>query len=432
MFFIFLYSISSDVSQSYRQHYLQNLHLKLLAYLFLFFCFYPYIDIFGLGTDTQPNALLFGSILFLGIPKKKVNTPIILLWLLLVLSMLLVFYNNQDFVVYIKNTANYYSLALGTTTSYYIFSRLNIKVPFKIFLIIIGVYAAVALIQFFLFPTFFVFMLNMARGVLVGGRGVVSITTEPAYYGTMCLFFMIFSLIYYDRKQNQIAQPILLIQLLALSMSATAVGLLLASIFLFTIIQLLRLKWRYILSSIFVLMITIPLLIQTWDKMQDSRMGLMASEVVKNPLLITQLDGSVAIRFTSAVAPFLAIRHNHFAPMGLGYYGDFLENLYEQGYYRSFIRFHILEKKYIGGGINTVLFQLGIFGWLFPLALYLAFRKMLYKDGVKFALILFVFILFTQIQLMNGMIGLIIGLALSQSRVYSNLPDGTFHINSTQ
>lgn len=393
--------------------------MKFLAHIFVFFCFFPYINLLQLGTDTQPNALLVASLLLFGIKKKSINGPIIMLWLLFAFSILLYFKSTVSIFDYLKNCFNYLSLPLTCMGAYVIYKHLDYKIEFKTFLYIIGTYAFVGFMQIYFDPGFGTFTLtDSGRGVLVGGRGAISLTPEPAFYGTICLFFMAFSLLTYNKKQNQIAIGILMLQILLFARSSTAMMILTIALFLFTIIQILRFKLKYVTITAVVLVITVPIVNRYLDELDETRMGQITTELITNPLLITQLDGSVGTRLTGAVSPFFAFKHNKLLPMGIGNYKYFLKDIYTRGYYRSFLTSEIINQKdRLGGSMNMVLFQLGILGLLMPLAIFLAFRRRLKESSVLFVFILFCTILFTQIQMMHSMIGFIIATALFTTRI---------------
>ena len=393
--------------------------MKFLLYLFVLFCFFPYIDIFRLGTDTQPNALIVGLLLLTVIRNKRINLPLILLWTVFLMSIFLIFYNNVSFFIYLKNTFNYLSPALVATTTYLILDHLKFKLHFKVFIGIISVYAIVGLIQLYLFPTFLNSLVNGAgRGTLVGGRGVVSLFSEPAFYGTTCLFFLTYSLLVYNKRQNKWATVILLFQLIFLSRSATAIAIFLFGFGIFTLVQILKFKLSYVLSTVFFLLLMMPVVLHYQNKIESTRAGGLAKTFIENPLLITQIDGSVGIRFTGTVAPFLSMRHHYMKPQGLGYYIEFLRDFRRKRMYSSFLTINNSESKpRLSGSLNMVLYQLGFLGLLFPLAIYLAFRGQLHSNLVLFAFILFLVALMTQIQMMNGMIGFIIGTAIYRGKV---------------
>lgn len=395
--------------------------MKCLIYLFVLFCFFPYLDFFRLGTDTQPNALLFGVLLIFAIRNKRINLPLILLWLGFFISTFLIFYNNLSFFVYLKNTLNYLSPALVATATYLILNQLKFKLHFKVFLGIISVYAFVGLVQLYLMPTFLSFLVNGAgRGTLIGGRGVVSLFSEPAFYGTTCLFFLCYSLLVYTRRQNRLVAAILIFQVFFLSRSATAIAILLFGFGLFTVVQILRFRLKYVFATAVLLLTLTPLVLHYANKIESTRAGELAQTFIENPLLITQIDGSVGIRFTGTVAPILAMRHHYMKPQGLGYYIEFLRDFREKRMYTNFLTINNSENKpRLSGALNMVLYQLGFLGLFFPFAIYLAFRGQLNKDVVLFAFILFLVALMTQIQMMNAMIGFVIGTAIYQGKVKS-------------
>ncbi len=283
------------------------------------------------------------------------------------------------------------------------------------------IYGAVAAVQHWYNPTFMSFVLNETRVALGTGRGVISLTTEPSFYGSMCIFLGIFSLLSYSRKQNLIVIPLLLFQMVFFAKSATAISIVAFSIVLYTIIQLLRFRVGYIVTVSVLLFITVPVFMNQLNELEDTRVGLLAKLFIEDPLLITQLDSSVAVRFAGAVSPFLSFKHNYMFPMGIGNYGDFIKRLYRSGKYRNFLNpYTINNEDRLGGSTNVILFQLGFLGLLFPIAITMSFWKRLDSDGVLFAFIIFMATLFTLIQLMHSMIGFIIGYALYTSRNKAN------------
>ena len=388
--------------------------MKYLAAIFILLCFFPYLSFFGLGTDTQPNALLLSIALLFTLKNKIINLPLILLWVLLLFAILLVFTNEASSFLYIKNLLNYLSPPVVALASYNLLVKLNYKISFPLFLGICLIYLFVGLVQMYIYPEFMTFLINdQFRGILFGGRGVVSLCPEPAFYGSLCLFFIVFSLMNFNRKQNYILIPILIFQLFFLSRAATAMAILLVALAIFTIVQLLRFRWRYLAMVIILGLIVKPIINSKIHELEETRAGTVALQFIEEPLLITKVDESVGVRFTYAIAPFLSMKHNNFLPMGLGNFKPFLKNLYQQGKYRNFISTYLLEEKNrLTGSINMVLFQLGFIGLLLPLAIYLSFKNLLSTSSGIFAFVLFITILFTQIQLMHSMIGFIIAYAL--------------------
>lgn len=398
--------------------------MKAIITIFLLLCFFPYLDFFGLGTDTQPNALLFAAILLLGIKNKKINTPLVLLWVLFLFSTLLIFKNNLSFVQYLKNTFNYLGPPVIGTATYVLLSKFNYKISFRFFIAINAVYFIAAFMQMYIDPDFGSSLINQSRGIKLHGRGVISLTPEPAFYGSLFLFFLSFSVIQFSKRQNLFLVPLILFQLLAFSQSATALAILSISLVAFTIVQICRLKIVYILYASLLMAILIPLYNTQIEKLEETRMGSIAADFIQDPLKIAKVDASVGVRFSGAVAPYLAAKHHYMKPMGLGYYKSFLRNLYTQGKYRSFLNAEIVnEQDKLGGGINVALFQLGIVGIIFPIAILLIYWRRLREDNYLYSMILMCCLLFTQIQMIQAMIGFTFGFVLYKTRAEKKLTE---------
>ena len=392
--------------------------MRILVHIFFFMAVFPYLDFFQLGTDTQPNALIFACIVLFAVRNKKLNPPIILLYVQFLISLSLIFMNNLGTFGLVRILMNYLSPPLLASATYTIYSQLNIKLPFRLFAFTVLVYGIVGLVQLYWIPDFMGFLLNANRGSLLGGRGVLSLCPEPAFYGSTCLLFMIFSLLSYTRKQNYYIIPVLLAQFVFLSRSSTAIAIFLFACLLFAAIQILRFRLRYVFFIALFLAIAIPVGNQQLKKLEETRAGEIALHFIENPLNITKVDGSTGVRFTSSIAPFLNMKYNGFKPKGVGNYQSFLWKLHQAGECQSFLTIPIIESKdRLDGAINMVLFQLGFFGLFLPIAIYLAFRPLLSSDLGLFCFLLFITLLFTQIKLTQSMIGVIIGLAIYKSNL---------------
>ena len=65
---------------------------KGITSLFIFFCFFPYIQIIPSGTDSQPYALFFGVIILLITHPSKMIQELFYLFLIMGWSILLLFF----------------------------------------------------------------------------------------------------------------------------------------------------------------------------------------------------------------------------------------------------------------------------------------------------------------------------------------------------
>jgi len=395
--------------------------MKFLAHIFVFSCFFPFLDVINIGTDTQPNSMVLGTIIIFASAKRKTNTPILLLWLTFAISLLFVFNSNVDAYLTLKLILNYLCPPIVAMAAYIVFIRIEYRVSFRLFMIYMFIYFFIAFVQAYIYNDFMTIFLNEGRGILLGGRGVVSLTTEPAFYGSTCLFFIVYSILNYTKKQNIIATVFLLFQTLILAKSTISVAILGVAVMIFGFIQLLKLRILYVafLSLLFVLLAVNYQTIV--DSIETTRTGKVLTKFIRDPAMIAQVDGSIAMRASNTFAPYFVIRHNNFMPMGYGRFLKMLRKLNSEGKYKALLTVATLDQRErIVGGLNMVLFQLGFLGLFFPLSIYLAFKPLIHKTIVLFALILFVTILFTQIQLMHSMIGFIIASAIYQGNLYKH------------
>ena len=390
--------------------------MKAVVYLFFFFMLFPYIDFINIGSDTQPNTLLIGLFIAFGLKDKRVNTPIIILFILFLLSILCAVDSQLTTWTTIKNVVNYFSPFFFCFIIYNVFRRTKIKLPFFWFMAAMYFYMFVSFMQMYVITDFLTSFIG-ARGIMYAGRGVVSLTPEPAYYGTLMLFFGVFSLLYYNKKQNWHAIPNILFQLVFLAKTSTALGMFLLAIIAFGIIQLLKFNLKAISAFLIGIIILVASYETIMKQIEETRVGLMVQQVIEDPWLLALADESASVRITSSYAPFMVMKHNHFLPMGFGRFQAFVTRMLHEGHYRNLITSRtVLVRDKIGGGINMMCFHLGFLGLLFPLAIYLSFKRLLYRHEILLGMLVFMFLLFTQMQMLNAIIGVIIGTALYKSK----------------
>jgi len=354
------------------------------------------------------------SILLFAIGHKKINTPILLLWVLFVMALGVALFSELPAFETVKNVLNYLSTPLICLAAYNVYIKTGLKLSFGLFLGVVLIYFFVAFMQMYYDPGFMTFVLNQgARGVMLGGRGVVSLCPEPAFYGSLCIFFMVFSFIQYSFRQNLVLIPLLVFQLFFFAQSATSIIVFIVAALLYVVLQLARFRLSYVIYTAALLSCSWLVYNTQKTELESSRAAVLLEELARNPAMIAQVDVSAGVRITSTISPYLSARHNGLLPMGWGTYKSFVSRLNQSGDYPKLLnRYIVNEIGRLGGGINMVLFHLGFLGLLFPLAIWLSFRPMLSRNAVLFGFILLILILFTQIQLMQSMIGLILATAI--------------------
>ena len=88
-----------------------------LSYIFLFFCFFSFVQILPLGTDSQPNAMLVALLLFGIAPVYKINKQFNLLLLLFVVAIVVTVLGVWTFSAF-RGLFNYFSLFFLSFISY--------------------------------------------------------------------------------------------------------------------------------------------------------------------------------------------------------------------------------------------------------------------------------------------------------------------------
>ncbi len=337
-----------------------------------------------------------------------------LLWVLFGISCLAAVVSHLGIFDTAKTVLNYLSPAVIATATYNLFRYGMIKVTFRFLLAVSLVWAVVGFVQMVFYPEFMTFILNQSgRGFNAWGRGIVSLATEPAFYGSMCVFFVIIALINLRPHQAAIIGIIQVFQIVFLARSATALAILLVGCVLFVILSLLLFRFKpIVLTAVFAVM-SIPVFFFVSQQMAETRIGKLIKFASENPAIFITADESVGMRFAFAYIPIYALADKKLKPSGYGTYGAYLSQLYTQQKLRGFLTPHIVHyHKRIGGGINMAIFHFGGLGLLFPLAVFLAFKKHLRSTHGLLAFAILFCVLMTQIQLMNGIIGFILGNAL--------------------
>lgn len=158
--------------------------------LMLVLAFFQAVGFFE-GIDTQPNFFIFSTIIFLFISKK--NDNIILLF---VISMLLyglsliVHLDNVD----IKYTITYLVSIYTMLYIYFFCKNDSIRISMRFLSLVVFIYTFVGVVQFFI-PDFMSFLVSRSVDAALSysdsGRGVRSLTGEPAHLGMLYILFNI-------------------------------------------------------------------------------------------------------------------------------------------------------------------------------------------------------------------------------------------------
>ena len=169
-----------------------------LYLLFFWAVFFPYIQIFPIETDVQPNALLLSIALFFTV-KKKLNFVEVLILLVFFVAVLVLAISDINFLT-ARSFFNYASLFLISFVSFRVLKSNLIN--FENFLkVVILIWFIVSAIQSLFFKEFLNFLLPSSR--TTEDRGVVGLATEPTFLGIIFIFFTLFML-HIDMKNKKI------------------------------------------------------------------------------------------------------------------------------------------------------------------------------------------------------------------------------------
>jgi hypothetical protein len=377
-------------------------------WLLIIFCFYPYLNLFQLGTDTQPNALLFSIPILLVNLRRGFPTYYLICFLLFAVAFITLLMSNLDFRSFLS-FSNYVSILVVPLA---VFFTLNFfgGLSYDFFKKVIYTWGIVGIIQKFIYGNFLTFILSRSSGVAdSNGRGVVSLSPEPTYYGSVIILFLIIYFLNFTFKKDYKLLTVLMIQLIFLSLSSTSILVLLVATAIYLMVVFVNLplkKISLILSVSAVIMLSIFFISPLFS---GSRVYKLVSIVLLKPELIL-LDESIAERFNAIYFSIGSLFDNYGIPNGYNSYTNYiLKQSQDPGNAMFFLNFKIANYGRILSGFGIGIYELGIFGLLIPLFIFASIWRCLKNHSVKFAYILFNLILFTAMSLNNSLILFIIG-----------------------
>jgi hypothetical protein len=376
--------------------------------LFIFLCFFPFLNILRLPTDTQPNALLFSIPILLVNLRRGFPSYYLIGFLLFLVALIALLMSNLDFRS-ILSFSNYVSILVVPLA---VFFTLNFfgGLSYNFFKKVIYTWGVVGIIQKFIYGNFLTFLLSRSSGVAAfKGRGVVSLSPEPTYYGSVIILFLIvYFLNFSDRKDYKLL-AVLMIQLIVLSISSTAILILLVALGLYLMVVFVNLplkKIAFILAGSVAIMLSIFFISPLYS---GSRLYKLVSIVLSKPELIL-LDQSISERFNAIYFSIGSLFDNYGIPNGYNAYTNYiLEQSQDPNNAMFFFNFKIANYERILSGFGIGIFELGIFGLLIPLLIFASIWRCLKNYSILFAYILFNLILFTAMSLNNSLILFIIG-----------------------
>lgn len=388
--------------------YKKNVFL-FFGWLFLVFCFFPYISILGLPTSTQPNALLLSIVPIFFIKSNRFPKELFIFGIVFCFATLILLLSDLSFLSF-RDWANYLSLIFISLGAYK-FLRYIDGLPYKFFYSVVCIWLFVGTIQMVLYPRFLSFLFYKMKGAFFNGRGVPGLSTEPSYYGLMLGLFFVIYLInnWYDR--SRFLGFLILFQIFFLSRSTTVIVIFLLALGLF--ILLLRPNLKLILS-VAALFIIIPVFMTlTVDSYKELRIYKVSQIILDKPERILAADYSVSERVNHIIFPILGMIENRFLPSGFGTFGEYLTKKKDSGKYEVFFS-HVFFRpsSRILSGHGKILFEMGGIGLLVSIGLFFAFKFGFSSPPFLFGFTLYFLLLFAALPFMTATVPFVIGNSL--------------------
>lgn len=382
----------------------------LLWFVFLFFCFFPYLKIIPIPTDSQPYALAIGIFIISAVGFRYLKKELYYLLIVALFSIAFSFVENFSFNT-VRSVINYVSLFVVSAATYMTLSRMG-NIPYGLYKFVIVVWLSVGLIQQFIYPGFGAFLISrMSEGVVKTGRGVTSLAPEPTFYAIICSLLAIVNFLNFQREKHyKLIMLVLFFQIFILSRSSTMILLVVGAFFCYKLIQIISRKPKFIftLAAIIIVMyISLPFIAEYFS---NYRIGKLLGELVENPRLFIVVDESVNERFIHAFFPGYAFFTDFGMPHFYGNFSRYMNEIYFSGQFNDYIPYYKSEYTRIMSGIGSAFFELGVIALLIVVVIVNCTRKISrYNHQCLFWSILFVFILINAMPLSNALIGLVFG-----------------------
>ena len=320
---------------------------KSAGYLFIFFSLLPWVN-FGLNyRDSQPWALLFGSIFLLTSFKNTFYQKDIFIFLLPLIAMLvwLLFSRNiLDFVA-LRALLNYSTISI-CLFAFLIFFR-KYEFPMGLFIGINITYLVVGVIQLYI-PDI-VSSIVISRGLGDSGRGVTSLAPEPTFFGIFLFFISFIFLVQSEFKPSYKISILIFLNIIAIILLSKS-----STVLLFVLLSIpviLATRLRLITLILIILSLTVMAFILYYF-LEDTRIMILYELLREQGIArLIFIDASVNDRVASIIYPIHGFYLNNFLPSG---FHSFTEtHSYVNDYYLGFFNY--------GSGSTSILSYLGAF-----------------------------------------------------------------------
>jgi len=382
--------------------------------LLLCLCF-PYVTPISFGTDVQPWGVMFATILTTVLLLKgyKFKILLTLLFIPIIASILLFPFSDHPFSAF-RSITGYVSIGVIPLAFHYLL-KTNYENTIMILKFAVIAYMLVALVQTFIYIDFMSFVLNRLVGG--GGRGVNSLSTEPTFYGLICLFLLL-TISALEMTNKKLYIYLLLIQIIFLSQSSMTILLLLIFGFFYVLFRM-GPKTIFLGSSTCIILFYVVTMSEI-----DNRAITLATKLITNPEVLL-LDGSINSRAGNIYFSLKGFFDNYGVPAGFSAFPIYWTS--EIAGHDIFFQSASSAPIRIMSFYGAMLFELGLIGALVPITYSIIIFEA-YKDNVRQFLILMFYInaiLFTAVPMSFTLVGMYFGALIfkAENRIKSNNSD---------
>ncbi len=337
-----------------------------LHILFVLAVFFPYIQIVPTGTDVQPLAL--GLSLFILLSERRWTLAPAHMWLLgalLAVAIGVLFIGELDFSA-VRSLGNYVSVFFISLASYSCAPRVYALIP-RLLSFSNWTWFTAGLIQATVFPEFLYQLLPDVRRS--ASRGVVSLSPEPGFYATMCLFFLLLLFLY--KRERSLQGLLCVVQIALLARSTLITGILLILVVLYAAL------YGNTKRSLTVCALVLAgwLIATRTEYFQSTRMGDLTKMAMTDPANMAKLDSSISDRVGQLVFSVKGAFDNYLLPNGFTNWGAYYHTeILKAG---NFFRMYYGDPypKRIQSGLGAPLYELDAFGLIVPWVLLAGIRR---------------------------------------------------------
>lgn len=283
----------------------RNRTQRVLAVLFFVAVLFPYLSPFKTPFDTQPWALLVSfavALTFFDIPRPLFPLFFTAGYASLVLAIGLIRGVSAP-VDGLRSLAGYLSVFFIAYAGYRLHKFINVK----LFLAGVGVWFAVGIIQILFDPTFLNGLLPRITPFDKGGRGVIALAPEPAYYVKVLIAFFVLNEIFFKEKRYGPRLYAAIFVLICIQVVISFAGIGVIFLAAAAVAKAISLLWEKTSKDRIVSAVLILVLIagfasfKTIPRLQKSRGGSFLSKAIRDPLTLYWRDRSTSGRLGNLV-----------------------------------------------------------------------------------------------------------------------------------